>query len=353
MIDDPDRVQRRHDPLQDEWVLVSPHRGRRPWQGQQDAMEPGRSSFDPHCHLCPGNARAGGPRNPDYDGVFLFDNDYPALLGDAGSAAGPGNGKRTDSGLLRAEPVRGRCRVLCFSPRHDLSLAEMDDSGREQVVDAWIRETRELGRDWRWVQCFENRGAMMGCSSPHPHGQIWALDALPTLAATELRTQCAHADRYGRALLLDVLDAELLDGGRVVIEDAHWVVLVPFWARWPFETLILPRAPCAALTDLDGAQAASLARVLGELLRAYDNLFRCDFPYSFGWHGAPTDADRAVRAAWQLHGHCYPPLLRSATVRKFMVGFELLAEAQRDLTPEDAAARLRAACGPHWRQETL
>lgn len=343
-----DAVHRRHDPLLDEWVLVSPHRGRRPWQGQQDAPEAERPAFDAHCHLCPGNTRAGGPRNPDYDDVFVFDNDYPALLGDVSLEqpdAAPGSG----TALLRSEAVHGRCRVLCFSPRHDLSLAELDDAGRGRVIDAWIRETRELGRDWRWVQCFENRGAMMGCSSPHPHGQIWALDALPTLAATELRTQRAWADAHGRRLLLDVLAAELVDPVRVVVEDSHWVVLVPFWARWPFETLILPRAPCPALTDLDGAQAASLARVLGELLCAYDNLFRCDFPYSLGWHGAPCDADSAVRAAWQLHGHCYPPLLRSATVRKFMVGFELLAEAQRDLAPEDAAARLRAARGPHWR----
>jgi UDPglucose--hexose-1-phosphate uridylyltransferase len=233
--------------------------------------------------------------------------------------------------------------VLSYSPRHDLSLARLDDAGRERVVTAWIEETRSLGRDHRWVQCFENRGAMMGASSPHPHGQVWALDALPTQALRERDSQLAHFRRHGRGLLPDVLAAELDDGARIVVDDPDWVVLVPFWARWPFETLILPRAPRAALTDLQAGERRSLARVLGELLRAQDRLFDCDFPYSLGWHGAPADADPELRRAWQLHAHCYPPLLRSASVRKFMVGFELLAEAQRDLTPEDAAARLRAA----------
>ncbi|HSG90789.1 MAG TPA: UDP-glucose--hexose-1-phosphate uridylyltransferase [Pseudomonadales bacterium] len=339
-----DAVHRRFDPLTEEWVLVSPHRGRRPWQGQEDSVTVAGARHDPDCHLCPGNLRANGVRNPVYDDVHLFDNDFPALL-DASPA------QASVSPLLRAEPVRGRCRVLCFSPHHDLSLARMDDAARGRVVQAWMRETRDLGRDWRWVQCFENKGAMMGCSSPHPHGQIWALDALPTLAATELRTQQAHHDASGRALLLDVLDAEVAAGERIVVENEEWVVLVPFWARWPFETLLLPRRPCATLDGLSDAAAAALPPILGALLRAYDNLFRCDFPYSFGWHGAPTQADARVRAAWQLHAHLYPPLLRSATVRKFMVGFEMLAEAQRDLTPEAAAARLRAVLGPHW-QET-
>jgi UDPglucose--hexose-1-phosphate uridylyltransferase len=337
-----DAVHRRFDPLTEEWVLVSPHRGRRPWQGQTDEVPAPRPRHDAACHLCPGNLRAGEERNPDYDDVFLFDNDFPALLPTAVDAP-------AGSPLLRAESVRGRCRVLCFSPRHDLSLAELDDAARARVVQAWMRETRDLGTRWRWVQCFENRGAMMGCSSPHPHGQIWALDALPSLVSTELRTQRAHFDATGRALLRDLLELECREEDRIVVATEHWVVLVPFWARWPFETLVLPRAACATLAELDDAQAADLSRVLGELLRAYDNLFACDFPYSFGWHGAPSDADGSVRAAWQLHAHCYPPLLRSATVRKFMVGFELLAEAQRDLTPEDAAARLRAARGAHWR----
>jgi UDPglucose--hexose-1-phosphate uridylyltransferase len=334
-------VHRRFDPLGGEWVLVSPHRGRRPWQGQEDAPAPPRAAHDPDCHLCPGNVRSNGARNPDYDGVFVFDNDFPALTGDAGPAPG--------TGLLRSAPVRGRCRVLCFGPRHDRTLAELDDDGRVAVIEAWMRETTDLGAEHRWVQCFENKGAMMGCSSPHPHGQIWALDALPTLPAREQAQQCAHREATGRPLLLDLLEAELASGERVVAGNGRWVALVPFWARWPFELLILPRSHRPALTDLDAEDVGALASLLGTALGAEDNLFRCEAPYSLGWHGAPTDADRRTRDAWQVHAHLYPPLLRSASVRKFMVGFEMLAEAQRDLTPESAAARLRDARGPHWR----
>lgn len=347
-----DVVHRRHDPLLDEWVLVSPHRGRRPWQGQEEAGDVERPRHAADCHLCPGNIRAGGPANPDYDGIHVFDNDFPALLSDPEAVArGPGPEPSSGAGsLLRSAPAAGVCRVLCFGPRHDLTLAEVDDAARRAVIDAWVEQTRALGERWAWVQCFENKGAMMGCSSPHPHGQIWALDAVPTLVERETRTQRAHHATHGSVLLLDAVAEELESGERIVARGDDWVALVPYWARWPFEILLLPRTPTASLADLTGAARDDLARVLGEVLRAYDNLFECDFPYSLGWHGAPPGADATTRAAWQLHGHIYPPLLRSATVRKFMVGFEMLAEAQRDLTPEDAAERLRRARGPHWRR---
>lgn len=337
-------VHRRWDPLLDEWVLVSPHRDRRPWQGQEEPVEPELPRYDPSCYLCPGNARANGDRNPDYADVFTFDNDFPALLEASEGAV-------RSEGLLRAVPVRGRCRVLCYAPRHDLSLARLDADAIGRVIAAWQRESADLGRDWRWVQCFENRGAAMGCSSPHPHGQIWALDAWPTLVERERQTQRAYSETSGRSLLLDIAEAERRSGARVVIDDGDWLVLVPFWARWPFETLILPLRPCPGLAALKDGEIAALAAVLSELFRAYDNLFRCAFPYSFGWHGLPG-ADPVESTGWQLHGHCFPPLLRSASVRKFMVGFELLAESQRDITPEAAAARLRAARGPHWQEET-
>lgn len=339
-------VHRRFDALTGEWVLVSPHRGQRPWQGQVDETAPPRPSWDEDCYLCPGNARAGGVSNPDYEDVFVFDNDFPALLDDVPVGASL---PVVDDDLFRTAPVRGACRVICFSPRHDLSLGELEEAARLRVVEAWVEQLAELGRDWAWVQCFENRGAMMGCSSPHPHGQIWALDTIPTLVEREAQQQRAYFSAHGSPLLADVLARELEREERVVLANDHWVVLVPFWARWPFETLLLPRRPVACLTETSAAERAALAAMLGSWTSAMDNLFRCDFPYSMGWHGVPPAADAPLREAWVLHAHCYPPLLRSATVRKFMVGFELLAEAQRDLTPEAAAARLRDAIGPHWR----
>ena len=325
---------RRYDPLRDEWVLVSPGRTNRPWQGGEERPQvETRPAFDPSCYLCPGNTRANGETNPAYDATFVFTNDFAALRPETSDAT-------FEDGLLRAEGEQGTCRVICFSPRHDLTLAQMAPTEVRRVVDLWAEQTADLGRRYRWVQVFENRGEAMGASNPHPHGQVWAGTALPTTIATEDANQRAYHERTGRPLLLDVA-AQEADGPRVVESNEHWLVLVPFWAVWPFEVLVLPRVHAARLPDLDDARRDALAAILGRTLRRYDALFGVPFPYSMGWHGAPFDADPATES-WVVHGHAYPPLLRSATVRKFMVGYELLAEAQRDVTPEDAAARLRA-----------
>jgi UDPglucose--hexose-1-phosphate uridylyltransferase len=328
---------RRWDPLRGDWVLVSPGRAARPWQGSVEGPTPHpRPPYDPDCYLCPGNVRANGERNPGYDDTFVFTNDFAALRPDTGNDTWTAG-----QGLLRAEGEPGTCRVVCFSPRHDLSLADMEPDAVRRVIDVWADQTAELGRRWRWVQVFENRGEAMGASNPHPHGQIWAGASLPREPAREDVTQRDHHARTGRRLLLDVAALEM-DGPRSVITSDAWFVIVPFWAVWPFETLILPRRPIARLPDLDEAARVELGPVLQDLIRRYDAVFGVPFPYSMGWHGTPfgpgSDGD-----TWQLHAHIYPPLLRSATVRKFMVGYELLAEPQRDLLPEEAAERLRAA----------
>jgi UDPglucose--hexose-1-phosphate uridylyltransferase len=345
---DPDeQPHRRYDPLADQWVLVSPHRTRRPWLGQTEPAErEARPPYDPGCYLCPGNQRAQGEANPAYASTFAFDNDFSALVpgppGAANAALAGAPGAAAPSALFRAEPVRGRCRVLCFSPRHDLTLAEMSPPELAAVIDLWVAETEAAGAIYRWVQVFENKGAIMGCSNPHPHGQVWASSALPTDAAVEDRQQRAYAQAHGAPLLLDAAARELDAGLRVVHQTPGWLAVVPFWAVWPFETLIVPRRPVARLTDLTVAERVELASFLKTLLGAYDRLFDVSFPYSMGWHGAPFGGGAGSIDHWQLHAHVYPPLLRSATVKKFMVGYEMLAEPQRDLTPEQAAARLGA-----------
>jgi UDPglucose--hexose-1-phosphate uridylyltransferase len=324
---------RRFNALLDEWVLVSVGRTDRPWQGRREASPVEQHpAYDPACYLCPGNVRANGEHNPSYDETFVFTNDFSALRPDTST-------ERIEDGLLRAEGEAGACRVLCFSPRHDLTLALMDPDDVRRVVDVWASETDELGRTFPWVQVFENRGQAMGASSLHPHGQIWAGSALPREATREAATQDRHWRATGRRLLLDYA-AQETGGPRIVEEDEDWLVVVPFWATWPYETLLVARSPASRLPDLDPARRDSLSRILRRLLARYDNLFGLSFPYSMGWHQAPFLSGPVDH--WQLHGHFLPPLL-SASVRKFMVGYELLAEAQRDLTAERAAADLRAA----------
>ena len=342
---------RRFNPLNREWVLVSPHRTQRPWQGQVEQTAPEqRPAYDPKCYLCPGNERAGGAHNPDYQQTFVFTNDYAALLLDtpAGEFERRAAGAHAGAPLLQAVSERGTSRVVCFSPRHDLTLAEMDANALAAVVDAWVAQYNELGAQplISYVQIFENRGAMMGASNPHPHGQIWATEHLPLNVAREQDSQAEYFAANGRTLLADYLALELEDGARLVCTNDHFVALVPFWAVWPFETLVISRRPAGALPDLDPAEQAGLANILQQLTTRYDNLFQVSFPYSMGFHQRPTDG--AAHPEWHLHAHFYPPLLRSATVRKFMVGFELLAEAQRDITAESAAERLRSLPETHY-----
>jgi UDPglucose--hexose-1-phosphate uridylyltransferase len=339
---------RRWNPLKREWVLVSPHRTQRPWQGQtEDTAQPTALIYDPACYLCPGNTRAGGHQTPAYTGTYVFENDFAALKPDVTAASMD----LADAGLLRAETERGICRVLCFSPRHDLTLATMDVAAIRSVVDMWADQASEIGANpaIRYVQIFENRGAMMGASNPHPHGQIWATEHMPNEPALELAAQLEHFARHNSPLLSDYLTLELAQTAstlqdaqsRIVAENDTWSVLVPFWAVWPFETLVLPKHPVARVEALTEPQRDGLADILKTLTAAYNRVFETPFPYSMGLHPAPTDSQ--PHPEWLLHLHFYPPLLRSATVRKFMVGFELLGSPQRDITPESAAATLRNA----------
>lgn len=343
---------RRFNPLSGEWVLVSPHRTKRPWQGQvEKAAADALPAYDPACYLCPGNERAGGVRNPAYEGPFVFDNDFAALLPDV-----PEEGFDED-GLLRARSEKGKCEVLCFSPRHDLTLPRMAKKDVEAVIRLWEERYRDLGsRDGiSYVQIFENRGAVMGCSNPHPHGQIWATESLPELPAREDQMQRRRRAEKGSCLLCDYVALELAKGDRIVFRNDSFVALVPFWATWPFEAMVLPVRHAASLSDLTPAEVSDFADALKRMGTRYDNLFQCSFPYSMGLHQKPTKPrpgvagdGKAMAEAWHFHVHYLPPLLRSATVRKFMVGFELLATPQRDITPEAAAERLRGLSETHY-----
>lgn len=333
---------RRFNPLTGEWVLVSPHRTLRPWQGKQEETEGEQlPAHDPDCYLCPGNTRAGGEVNPDYEDTFVFTNDFSALLPES-------SGISFDDGLFRAEAETGICRVICFSPRHDLSLSRMKPEKVERVITLWQDEYAALGGrdDIGYVQIFENRGAVMGCSNPHPHGQIWATRSVPSIPAAETRSQKGWAESRGSCLLCDYLERERTDGERIVFENNSFTVLVPFWAVWPYEVMVLPRRHMGSILELTGQEKAQLADALVRLGVRYDNLFKTSFPYSMGLHQQPSDGE--AHPEWHWHMHYYPPLLRSATVKKFMVGYEMMALPQRDLTAEQAAALLRELSETHF-----
>ncbi len=339
-----DHPHRRLNPLTGEWLLVSPHRDKRPWQGQVEkkpALD--RPAYDETCYLCPGNIRANKARNPQYTSTYLFENDFAALLPDTPE------GEWRSGELLVARAERGRCRVICFSPRHDLSLAEMTATEIRPIVEVWADAHAELALlpEIGYVQIFENKGQMMGCSNPHPHGQIWATETVPGEPAKELVQQQAYRERTGNCLLCDYLARELELNERVVCSNDHYIALVPFWALWPFETMVLPRRHCGALPTLSSEERDALADIFRRVTVRYDNLFETSFPYSMGWHQSPTDD--GAHEEWHLHAHFYPPLLRSADVKKFMVGFEMLGNPQRDITAESAAARLRACSEMHYR----
>jgi UDPglucose--hexose-1-phosphate uridylyltransferase len=351
---------RRYNPLTREWILVSPHRARRPWQGQVEKTPPENlPEYDPKCYLCPNNTRAEGKTNPAYSGTFVFDNDFPALLlpsethREDDPAAIPSTAP--SSALFAVQPVSGICRVVCFSPRHDLTLPLMSQAEVEAIIHTWTEQTVELGsRDFiDYVQVFENRTAMMGASSPHPHSQIWTTSVVPVEPAKELAAQADYLHEHGSCLLCDYVAAETRSGERVACANEHFTALVPFWAVWPFEILLISNRHAASLPDLSPAEVAGLADILRRLTARYDNLFEVTFPYSMGFHQAPTDQKgldaRRAHPEWHFHAHYYPPLLRSATVRKFMVGFEMLGMPQRDITPETAAERLRGSSEVHYR----
>lgn len=350
---------RRYNPLTCEWVLVSPHRAKRPWQGQVEKL-PAEDipAYDPDCYLCPGNTRVSGIKNPAYTSTYVFDNDFQALLRPE-QTRGPDWTALADqplteqslagSSLFRAEPDWGICRVGCFSPRHDLTLPEMSQPAVEEVVRMWRTETQTLGcLDFiNYVQIFENKGAIMGCSNPHPHNQIWSTTRIPVEPAKELRAQADYLQEHGSCLLCDYLEAERKSSERIVTSNEHFTALVPFWAIWPFELLVIPHRHFGSLLNLTDEEVSGLADILRRVTARYDNLFEIPFPYSMGFHQIPTDGK--PYPGWHLHVHYYPPLLRSATVKKFMVGFEMLGMPQRDLTPETAAERLRNLSEIHYK----
>lgn len=334
---------RRRNALTGEWVLVSPHRTARPWQGQVERVaEPAPAAYDPQCYLCPGNSRAGGARNPNYESTFVFENDFATLRSDTPPS------KVDQDGLLTAASERGSCRVVCFSPHHGLRVSRMEPAALRLVVDTWVEQFTELAAmDYiRSVQIFENRGEMMGASNPHPHCQIWASESVPNELAKEEASQRAWRESRGRCLLCDYLALERKSVERLVCENECFTALVPFWAVWPFETMILPARHLTGIDELEDRERSALADILKRVTTRYDNLFETSFPYSFGFHQRPTDGE--PHPHFHFHAHFYPPLLRSAMVRKFMVGFELLATPQRDITAESAAERLRALSEVHY-----
>ncbi|MFQ3175055.1 MAG: UDPglucose--hexose-1-phosphate uridylyltransferase [Psychromonas sp.] len=338
-----DHPHRRYNPLTGQWILVSPHRAKRPWSGQDEAPATTiLASYDKGCFLCPTNERISGDKNPDYAGTYVFNNDFAALMPDSPDAP------VSDNPLFKTQGVRGLSRVICFSPDHSKTLPELPVNTIRKVIDTWNEQIEELGKDYLWVQAFENKGAAMGCSQPHPHGQVWANSFLPNEIERKETLLKAYSDEHGSNLLMDYVQAELQDGERTVVETEHWLAVVPYWAAWPFETMLLPKTPIRRMSELTDAQRDDLALAIKKLTCRYDNLFQCSFPYSMGWHYAPFFEAGKNIDHWQLHALFYPPLLRSASVRKFMVGYEMLAESQRDLTAEQAAQKLRDMSDIHY-----
>lgn len=338
---------RRYNPLINEWVLVSPHRAKRPWQGQNEAISTEKlPEYDPTCYLCPGNVRANGMNNPNYKSSFVFENDFAAMKQD--EIIYEDDIRQT---FFKAQPERGISRVVCFSPRHDLTLPEMETKDIENIIRTWQKEYTDLGKiDYiNHVQIFENKGSVMGCSNPHPHGQIWAQSSLPTQVEKTQKNLKLYFAKNDSNLLQDYLQAELKKDERIVIENEHFAALVPFWAIWPYETMIISKRHINKITDFTSDEVTSYAIILKQLTTKYDNLFSTSFPYSSGIHQAPTDGEK--HEEWQFHMHFYPPLLRSASVKKFMVGYEMLGESQRDITPEKSAAILREQSDIHYKKK--
>lgn len=334
---------RRHNPLTGQWLLLSPHRTQRPWQGKtEEASLKSGPDYDPKCYLCPSNTRMGGGINEDYQHTYVFDNDFKAITSSTLTYSD------NEEDIFKSESVDGTCRVICFSRHHNLTLAEMDIESLTEVVEIWKSQSAELNQSYKWVQIFENKGEIMGCSNPHPHGQIWASDFIPEEPAKEERCQRDYFRKHGKNLLMEYISMEMQKKERIVAENDHWLVVVPYWATWPFETLLLPKQPTRRLETLSAKQSSGLAEIMKQLLVSYDNLFETSFPYSMGWHGAPGCDNGQDYSHWQLHAHYYPPLLRSADIKKFMVGFEMLGCAQRDILPEQAAELLRSQPKIHY-----
>lgn len=340
-------THRRKNPLTGSWVLVSPHRNNRPWLGATEAAsETELPVYDENCPLCPGNERAKNAANPDYTHTHVFVNDFGALTEEPSEALQIADEQHP---LFEANVANGECRVVCFSPDHNKSLPELTVTEIEAVVDTWQSNYVELAKTYACVNIFENKGAVMGCSQPHPHGQIWAHEHLSTEIEKENTQQQAYLDKHGKSLLADYVEHESVKQDRIVVENEHWLAVVPFWAAWPFETLLIAKDDIQHFGQLNAQQKHSLAQALQELTIRYDNVFNCSFPYSMGWHNAPANEEN--NSHWRLHAHFYPPLLRSATVKKHMVGYEMLAESQRDLTAETAANILRKASTTHYKKE--